>query len=135
MDLFGVGPLELLFVLLIIFLVLGPNDMAKTGRKIGRFLSTVRKSEFWSGVTQVTREMRGLPTRLMREAELEGVVNDLKQDAKDLKGISKEFQQDNLKESKEEIQASIAPGLERKSSTVEAEKPVEPESEVSRSVH
>jgi Sec-independent protein translocase protein TatA len=107
MDLLGVGPLELIFVLLIIFLVLGPNDMAKTGKKLGRFLSTIRKSEFWHGITRVTREMRDLPSALMREAELEDLKKELEKDAKDLKGISKEFERDGLKEIKAEMQATI----------------------------
>jgi sec-independent protein translocase protein TatB len=109
MDLLGVGPLELIFVLLIVFLVLGPDDMAKTGRKLGRFLSTVRKSEFWSGVTRVTREMRDLPTKIMREAELEDIQKDLQQDVKELRGISKEFENDQLKGIKEEIQVGKKP--------------------------
>ena len=82
MDLLGVGPLELVFVLLIIFLVLNPKDLAATGKKIGRMLSTVRKSEFWRGVTQVTREVRDLPTTLMREAELEDAKKNLSKTSK-----------------------------------------------------
>ena len=129
MDLLGVGPLELIFVLLIIFLVLGPNDMAKTGKKLGRFLSTVRKSEFWSGVTNVTREMRDLPTTLMREAELEDVQKELQQDVNELKGISKEFEHDQLKEIKEEMQASInlSEDKEVKSALPEKENSIAPE--------
>ena len=107
MNLLGIGPLEFILVLVIVFLVLGPNDMAKTGRTIGRFISTVRKSEFWSGVTKVTREMRDLPNTLMREAELEDVAKELKQDVREVKSISKEFNQEQFKEIKEEIQTSI----------------------------
>lgn len=123
MDLLGVGPLELFFVLLIIFLVLGPNDMAKTGRKIGRFFGTVRKSEFWRGITRVTREMRDLPTTLMREAELEDVTNDLKRDARELKGISEEFQYDRLKDKKEEMQASTNLSAEEKQISAKEDDP------------
>jgi Sec-independent protein translocase protein TatA len=36
MDFLGVGPLELLFILLIALIVLGPNDMVKTGRTLGK---------------------------------------------------------------------------------------------------
>ena len=107
MDLLGVGPLELIFILVIIFLVLGPNDLAATGKKIGRFLSTVRKSEFWRGVTQVSREMRDLPTTLMREAELEDAKKELEQEFKDVRAISQEFGQTDLVEIKDELEASI----------------------------
>lgn len=107
MDLLGVGPLELIFVLVIIFLVLGPDDLAATGKKIGRFLSTVRKSEFWRGVTQVSKEMRDLPTTLMREAELEDAKKELEREFKDVRAISKEFGQAELVEINEELEASI----------------------------
>jgi Sec-independent protein translocase protein TatA len=107
MDFLGVGPLELIFVLLIIFLVLNPKDLAATGRKIGRGLSTIRKSEFWRGVTQVTREVRDLPTTLMREAELEDAKKELEQDLDNVRGIAKEFKQDHMEELKKEIESSM----------------------------
>lgn len=94
MDLLGVGPLELVFVLLIVFLVIGPNDLAATGKKIGRFLSAVRKSEFWRGVNQISKEVRTLPNTLMREAELEDLQKDLDKDAKTIRNVSKEFNVD-----------------------------------------
>ena len=107
MDLLGVGPLELILILVIIFLVLGPEDLAATGKKIGRFLSTVRKSEFWRGVTQVSREVRDLPTLLMREAELEDAKRELEEELRDVRGMAQEFQQAELVELEEEIDATV----------------------------
>ena len=107
MDLLGVGPLELIFVLLIIFLVINPKDLAATGKKLGRFLSTVRKSEFWRGVTQVSREVRDLPTTLMREAELEDAKKEFEQGLESVSEIGKEIKQDHMKEIKKEIEASM----------------------------
>lgn len=114
MDLLGVGPLEFIFVLLIIFLVLGPNDIAATGKKIGRFLAAVRKSEFWRGVNQITREVRTLPTTLMREAELEDAKKELEKTAKelgkdveDIKNLPREFDPPELKSIGKEIQEEL----------------------------
>lgn len=94
MDILGIGPLELGLILLIVFMVVGPKDLAATGKKIGRFLSTVRKSEFWKGVSQITKEVRTLPTTLMREAELEELQKEIKEDANAIKNLSKEFEVD-----------------------------------------
>lgn len=94
MDLLGVGPLELVFILLIIFLILGPDDLAATGKKLGRFLNTVRKSEFWQGVTEVSKEVRSLPNTLMREAQLEETKKELEKDLSEVKQIAKEFEGD-----------------------------------------
>ena len=86
MDILGIGPLELVLILLVVFLVLGPDDLVSTARKMGKFINTVRKSDFWRGVTQVSKEVRDLPNTLMREADLEDAKNELEE----LKGITKE---------------------------------------------
>jgi len=94
MDLLGVGPLELVFILIIIFLVLGPEDLVTTGRKLGKFLNTVRKSELWQGITQVSREVRSLPNTLMREANLEEareLKKDLQKDLDEVRKVAEEF--------------------------------------------
>lgn len=109
MDLLGVGPLELIFIFLIIFLVLGPKDLAATGKKLGRFFSTVRKSEFWRGVTQVSKEVRSLPTTLMREAELEDIRAEMQNDLKEVRTIAREFDQGDLQEIREEIKGAAKP--------------------------
>ena len=71
MDILGVGPLEILFIILIALIVLGPKDIAKAGRSIGRFMRSVVKSSSWQAVQQTSKEIRNLPTKLMREAGLE----------------------------------------------------------------
>lgn len=97
MDLLGVGPLELVLLLVIVFLVLGPDDLAATGKKIGRFLSTVRKSEFWRGVNDVSKEIRSLPTTLMREAELEDAKQEIEKELNKVKYEPQEFKMSEFK--------------------------------------
>ena len=77
MEIFGIGLLELLLILLISFLVLGPGDMVKTGRTIGRFLRRVVTSVWWNDLRRASRELRQLPYTLMREANLEDAAKDL----------------------------------------------------------
>ena len=45
MELFGIGPLELLFILIIALIVLGPKDMVKAGRTLGRFMRQLMMSD------------------------------------------------------------------------------------------
>ncbi len=71
MEFLGIGPLELLFFVIIALLLFGPQDMAKAGRTIGRFLRRIVLSEEWRAFNQGFRELRQLPTTLMREAGLE----------------------------------------------------------------
>lgn len=71
MDFLGIGPLELLFILIIILLVVGPRDMAKTGRSIGHLLNKLYRSESWKLLNEASSTLRTLPNRLAREASLE----------------------------------------------------------------
>ena len=77
MEILGIGPLELLFILLIALIVLGPGDMVKAGRSLGRFLRKVMMSPEWHTIQKASRELRYLPNRLMREASMEELSKDL----------------------------------------------------------
>ena len=71
MNIFGIGTLEIIFVLIIGILVLGPEGMIEAGRKLGKFLRSIIKSNWWQNVRKGISEIQYLPQRLMREAELE----------------------------------------------------------------
>jgi Sec-independent protein translocase protein TatA len=85
MDILGIGPLELFFIILIALIVLGPKDMVKAGRTIGKNLRKVVTSENWRTIQQASNEIRTLPNRLMREAGLDEIQKDLKTTTDDLK--------------------------------------------------
>jgi sec-independent protein translocase protein TatB len=71
MDIFGIGASELVFIILIAIIVLGPKDMQKAGRTIGRFLNQLMRSEGWKVLQRTSDELRNLPRNLMREANME----------------------------------------------------------------
>ena len=77
MDFLGVGAWELVFIVLIAIIVIGPRDIGKTARSVGRFLNRLYKSEEWKAITQASRQLRGLPNRLAREAQLEEIQRTL----------------------------------------------------------
>ncbi len=90
MELLGIGPLELFFILVIALIILGPNDMVKAGRSLGRFLRKVITSPEWRTVQKASRELKYLPNRLMREASLE----DLSKDFEDINKIGSQLNKD-----------------------------------------
>ncbi len=71
MEILGIGPSELVFIIIIALIVLGPRDMQKAGRTIGRWLRRIVTSDGWKLFQQTSREIQTLPNRLMREAALE----------------------------------------------------------------
>lgn len=71
MDFLGIGPLELVFIFIVILLVLGPKDMIKTGGKVGKFVRRILTSDSWRAIRTAQREMRSLPNKLAKEAGID----------------------------------------------------------------
>jgi sec-independent protein translocase protein TatB len=82
MEIFGIGASELVFILIIAIIILGPKDMQKAGRTLGRWLNYFVKSDGWRALQKASQEIKRLPTTLMREANL---------DAQDLQEIDREL--------------------------------------------
>src|SRR5512138_188707 len=71
MEILGVGPSELIFIVLLAIIILGPKDMQKAGKSIGRFLNQLVRSDSWKVFQKTSAEIRNLPRNLMREANME----------------------------------------------------------------
>jgi sec-independent protein translocase protein TatB len=83
MEIFGVGASELIFILLIAIIVLGPKDMQKAGRTIGRWLNQLIRSDGWKVFQKTSAELRNLPRNLMREANME--LGDVDKEIKEIR--------------------------------------------------
>lgn len=71
MEILGIGASEFVFIILIAIIILGPKDMQKAGRTIGRFLNQLIQSDTWKIFQRTSNELRNLPRNLMREANME----------------------------------------------------------------
>ncbi len=71
MEFLGIGPLELLLIILLALIILGPKDMQRVGKSLGQGLNKLVKSDTWRTVRQASEKIRTLPNELMREAELD----------------------------------------------------------------
>ncbi|MEI7989619.1 MAG: hypothetical protein WCI88_11330, partial [Chloroflexota bacterium] len=93
MEFLGIGPMELLFIILIALVLLGPKDMIKAARVIGEFITKVVRSDYWADIQQSMRMMRGLPYNLMRETGLEQELASLKNIAQtEMDAVNQEIQ-------------------------------------------
>ena len=106
MDFLGIGPLELIFILLIALIIFGPKDIAKASRTVGRFLRRVVTSDGWKAFQQASKGMRNLPNTLMREAGLE------EEEEKKMTGIT------DLRETTKDFDNKISPWTTPPSKTV-----------------
>ena len=71
MDILGIGIPELGFIILIAIIVLGPKDMQKAGKTVGKWMRKIVLSPEWREIKNASRQIKQLPTQLMREANLE----------------------------------------------------------------
>jgi Sec-independent protein translocase protein TatA len=77
MEFLGIGPLELLLILLLAVIVLGPKDIQKVAKSVGQGLNKMIKSDTWRSIQQASDRVKNLPTELMREAEMDNLKKSL----------------------------------------------------------
>jgi Sec-independent protein translocase protein TatA len=85
---FGIGTLEIIFILIIVLLVIGPKDIEKTSRNLGKMINRVNRSPTFQIVRRTSEELRNLPARLAQEAQLEEL-----KELTDMSDVKKELQE------------------------------------------
>ncbi len=89
-GIFGIGIPEILIVVVLALIILGPQDMVKTARKLGAWVYRVYHSPTWRMIMSTSQEIRELPTKFVREAGLEETVKDIRHTTDDVKAQLKE---------------------------------------------
>ena len=77
MEILGVGVPELMFIVLIALILLGPKDMIAAGRAFGKILRQFLTSPTWLAMRRTGEELQQLPTKLIREAGLDELQKDV----------------------------------------------------------
>jgi Sec-independent protein translocase protein TatA len=90
MKFLNVGALELLFILLLAFIVLGPEKAIKTAGDVARWIRDLTKSEFWRDLVSTSKEIQNLPKALIEDDELQRTFDDIKRSTGEIKTTFKE---------------------------------------------
>jgi|GEM_PF-570515 len=77
MEFLNIGGLELLFILVVALVALGPERIVKVGHALGQFLRKLSKNVLFREVVQTTDEIRNYPRKILDEAKLDLVDLDL----------------------------------------------------------
>jgi len=88
MQLLGIGPLELLLIIVIAVIVLGPKGMVSGAREAGKAIRKIVRSPIWHEIVDTSREIREFPQKLVREAGIEKDLEDLRRSTR---GIPEEL--------------------------------------------
>lgn len=87
MQVFNVGVLEVLFILILAFIVLGPKKAIKTARDIGSWIRNVVRSPIWRDIVHTSSEIREFPKKVMDDAELSNLMAELDLSTEEVKEI------------------------------------------------
>lgn len=93
MEIFNVGIPELLLILTLMLILLGPEGMATTARNLAKSIRKFLHSPLWADMVKTQREIRDIPTRLVREAgyeEFRAEIDNAKADFGKIKNETKE---------------------------------------------
>ena len=96
--------MELALILIIALIVLGPNDMVRAGKIVGKFLRSIVTSPTWRMVQQTSRDLRYLPNKLMREAGLDEIKEGLPKPEQ----LGKDMGLDEVNKELKEVENGIA---------------------------
>ena len=77
MKFFNLGLAEIIFIVILAFIILGPRNIVKTARDLGNLLRRVTRSPYWQEVWATRRELNELPKILAREAQIDETLKDL----------------------------------------------------------
>ncbi|MFU8826353.1 MAG: hypothetical protein ACNA70_02565 [Brevefilum sp.] len=112
MQIFNVGVLELLFILILVFLVLGPQKTVKAARDVGAWIRKMAKSPLWREVLNTSNEIRDLPKRIMDDAELQQMISELDLSTREINETLERTQSDtktNLANLEDQISLDVDP--------------------------
>jgi Sec-independent protein translocase protein TatA len=87
MEIFGIGLPEIVFVLLLALVIMGPKDMTDSARKLARWLYRLFRSPQWREFIGAAREVRDMPNQIIREAGMEEDIQMLRQAGQEMRGM------------------------------------------------
>lgn len=74
MPFLNLGWPEILFILILGFLVLGPDRITKTAGELGQWLNKMKRNETFREVVKTTDEIRSYPRKIMDEVRFEDAM-------------------------------------------------------------
>lgn len=139
MEIFNIGIVELVFILLLMLVLLGPEGMLKTARNIASLVRKILHSPIWADLMRINQDFQEMPTRLMREAGVDEIKKEIADTERDVRENVRGMYSWDPRKSVEMPEPTIAPPariapLPEKGDTPAVE-PVPPPIETPRQVY
>jgi len=98
MKIFNLGISEIILIVILALIILGPGNMVKTAREIGAFIRKVTKSPYWQEIWATKRELTEIPKILAKEADLDATLKDLDKETRNIHSSVASTMSDFIKE-------------------------------------
>ncbi len=98
MRIFNLGISEIILIVILALIILGPGNMVKTAREIGAFIRKVTKSPYWQEIWATKRELTEIPKILAKEADLDATLKDLDKETRNIHSSVASTMSDFIKE-------------------------------------
>lgn len=80
MEILDIGTWELLLIIVLAFVVIGPYKAEEVSKTLGRWLNRLFKSEAWGYIRKFSGDLVNWPNKIAREAGLEELEKELQAD-------------------------------------------------------
>jgi sec-independent protein translocase protein TatB len=103
MELFNIGLGELLIILILMYVLLGPQGMLRAARWLGRMTQQAYRffNETWRSITDVPMDIHDLPKAILKETGFDDIYTDIRQESRAVRA--------ELNQSVGQVNASIKP--------------------------
>ena len=78
MNFFNIGFSELMVVLVIMLIFLGPHRMTSAAYRSARFLRKIMRSDAWRNFFDIYKEIKQYPSQIMQEVNMEEIKKELR---------------------------------------------------------
>lgn len=77
MRIFNVGLPEFVFIILLVFIVIGPEKAVKEAGNLGRWIRRVIKSPFWKDLVSTSQDIKDIPRKILDDAEIQKTLDEI----------------------------------------------------------
>ena len=77
MKILNLGLLEIVFIVLLAFIVLGPQKAVEEAGNLGRWIRKIVKSPFWRDLVSTSRDIKDIPKKILDDAEIQKTLDEI----------------------------------------------------------
>lgn len=84
MEILNIGAPELLFIILLAFIILGPKRAVELAGQVGRWVRDLVKSPVWKDIVATSKNIKDIPRKIMDEAEIQETIDEIERSTREI---------------------------------------------------